>query len=127
MVKVSSILHYQAALNYAISTNQLISIRSLSSPFSAVAQQALISYGESNNIVTFMLQKYGKGKMVQLLNVFHQGATFDDALNQVYGFDQDGLDMVWRANLLNNYNPASPSAHIVEFTSGLTPVSAVGG
>jgi hypothetical protein len=90
---------YQAALNYAIKNNQLISLRSLSSPFSAVAEQAYISYGESNSIVTFLIETYGKDKMNQLLEVFHQGSTYDQALQQVYGFDQDGLDALWRQSL----------------------------
>ncbi len=90
---------YQAALNFAIQNSQLISVRSLSSPFSAQADQALISYGESNSIVRFLIQKYGKDKMVQLLNVFQQGSTYDDALKQVYGFDQDGLDALWRQSI----------------------------
>ncbi len=94
-----SVPDYQAALNYAIKNNQLISVRSLSSPFSAIPEQALISYGESQSIVTFLLQTYGKDKMDQLLNVFHQGAGYDDALKQVYGFDQDGLDVLWRQSL----------------------------
>ncbi|MFH1169160.1 MAG: peptidase MA family metallohydrolase [Chloroflexota bacterium] len=90
---------YQAALNYAIKNNQLISIRSLSSPFSAIPQEAYISYGESNSIVTFLIQKYGRDKMNQLLEVFHQGSGYDEALQQVYGFDQDGLDAQWRQSL----------------------------
>jgi len=90
---------YQAALNYAIENNQLISVRSLSSPFSAIPTQALISYGESQSIVTFLIQTYGEDKMNQLLNVFHQGASYDDALKQVYGFDQGGLDVLWRQSL----------------------------
>jgi hypothetical protein len=90
---------YQDALNAAIATNQLITIRSLSSPFSADPQQAYISYGESNSVVTFMIQKYGKTKMMQLLNVFHQGSDYDGALMQVYGFNQDGLEAVWRQSL----------------------------
>ncbi len=90
---------YQDALNYAIQHNQLISVRSLSSPFSAITEQALISYGESQSIVTFLLQTYGKDKMDQLLNVFHQGAGYDDALKQVYGFDQDGLEALWLQSL----------------------------
>jgi hypothetical protein len=87
---------YQDALNSAIQNNLLISVRSLSSPFSAIPEQAYISYGESNSIVTYLINTYGKGKMIQLLNVFHQGSGYDDALRQVYGFDQDGLDTLWR-------------------------------
>ena len=90
---------YQAALQSAIQNNQLITVRSLSSPFSPIAQQAYISYGESNSIVTFLIQQYGKDKMVKLLDAFRQGAGYDEALNQVYGFDQDGLDSLWRKYL----------------------------
>ncbi len=90
---------YQSALDSAIHNNQLISVRSLSSPFSAIAQQALISYGESNSIVTFMINSYGKAKMRELLGVFQQGSGYDDALMKVYGFDQDGLDKLWRKSL----------------------------
>jgi len=90
---------YQTILKAAISANQLISIRSLSSPFSAIAQVAYISYAESNSVATFLIQKYGKAKMVQLLGVFRDGSGYDDALKQVYGFDQDGLDAAWRQSL----------------------------
>jgi hypothetical protein len=90
---------YQTALQGAITNNQLFSVRSLSSPFSADAGEAYISYGESNSIVTFLIKTYGKDKMNQLLEVFHQGSSYDAALKQVYGFDQDGLDKVWRQSL----------------------------
>jgi len=90
---------YQAALNHAIDKNLLISVRSLSSPFSAIPEEALISYGESNSIVTFLIQEYGRDRMNQLLEVFHQGSGYDEALQQIYGFDQDGLDALWRQNL----------------------------
>jgi len=87
---------YQTALDYAKENNRLLSVRSLSSPFSAVPEVAYISYGESNSLVTFLIEKYGKDKMRQLLETFHQGSTYDAALKSVYGFDQDGLDTLWR-------------------------------
>lgn len=90
---------YAQALQNAIKSNRLISVRSLSSPFSAMASQAYISYGEANSIVTFLIQKYGKDKMVLLLKVFQQGSGYDDALKQVYGFDQDGLNTAWLQSL----------------------------
>jgi hypothetical protein len=90
---------YASALNTAIHNHELISVRTLSSPFSAIAEEALLSYGESNSIVTFLIQRYGRDEMNQLLQVFHQGSTYDDALKQVYGFDQDGLDTIWKQSL----------------------------
>lgn len=92
-------IEYESALTSAISNHQLLSVRSLSSPFSADPTTAYISYGESNSIVTFLIETYGKDKMRQLLEVFHQGSGYDDALNQVYGFDQDGLDARWRQSI----------------------------
>lgn len=83
----------------AIRENKLISVRTLSSPFSAVAEQAYISYAESHSLINFMLAEYGKDKMAELLAVFHDGATYDAALQQVYGFDQDGLDERWRQSM----------------------------
>jgi hypothetical protein len=88
-----------AALNNAIRNNQLISVRSLSSPFSAIPEQAYISYGESTSLVAFLVRTYGKDRMVQLLETFHQGSGYDEALKQVYGFDQDGLDTLWRQSI----------------------------
>jgi hypothetical protein len=90
---------YRDALNIAIKNNQLLSLRSLSSPFSADPTIAYSSYGESNSVVTFLINKYGKAKMQQLMEVFHQGATYDDALEKVYGFNQDGLYAVWLEGL----------------------------
>lgn len=82
-------------LNTAIQQNKLISVRTLSSPFSAIAEEAYISYAESHSIVSYLIKTYGKDKMLQLLNVFHQGSGYDDALKKVYGFDQDGLNKLW--------------------------------
>ena len=86
-------------LEAAKQQNKLISVRTLSSPFSALSEQAYISYAESYSIVDFMLITFGKGKMVQLLEVFRGGSTYDGALQQVYGFDQDGLDKLWRESI----------------------------
>ena len=89
----------QALLGNAIKQDNLIAVRSLSSPFSADPQLAYLSYAESYSIVAFLIQNYGRDKMVQLLGVFHQGSTYDDALKQVYGFDQDGLNSLWRQSI----------------------------
>ncbi len=89
----------QALLDDAVSNNTLLSVRSLSSPFSAIPQQAYLSYAESYSITAFLIQTYGRDKMLQLLDVFHRGGGYDEALRQVYGFDQDGLDARWRQSL----------------------------
>ena len=83
-------------LNKAIAEKRLISVRSLSSPFSAYAGQSILSYAQSYSLVDFLISNYGQVKMLELLNTFKQGNTYDDALDKVYGFDMDGLDTLWQ-------------------------------
>ena len=87
---------YTAYLNQAIADDSLISVRSLSSPFSAYAAEAALSYAQSYSLVEFLISNYGQGKMLELLNTFSQGSNYDAALDSVYGFDMDGLNTLWR-------------------------------
>jgi hypothetical protein len=90
---------FTSYLNQAIKANNLISIRSLSSPFSAYADKSYLSYAESYSIVDFLISAYGGNKMFALLDTFRQGSTYDGALYKVYGFDMDGLNTVWQKSL----------------------------
>jgi hypothetical protein len=83
-------------LSMAIAEDDLISVRSLSSPFSAYTGEALLSYAESYSLVEFLINNYGQAKMLELLLTFKQGSGYDAALEKVYGFDMDGLDALWR-------------------------------
>ncbi len=89
-------LEYTAYLNKAIAEGSLISVRSLSSPFSAYAEQSYLSYAQSYSLAEFLISKYGQAKMLELLNTFRQGSSYDGALEKVYGFDMDGLDTLWQ-------------------------------
>jgi Peptidase MA superfamily len=97
-------LYLQYVLQQAINQHRLISVRSLASPFSAIPQEAYLSYAESESIVEFLIDKYGGDKIISLLKLFKEGNTYDDALMQIYGFDQDGLDTLWQQYL---FGPAT--------------------
>jgi len=88
-------------LNEVLAEDRLISVRSLSSPFSAYGDEALLAYAQSCSLVEFLISNYGQGKMLELLNIFRQGnGYYDAALEKAYGFDMDGLDARWREYLL---------------------------
>ncbi len=87
---------YTAYLDKAIAEGSLISVRSLSSPFSAYAEESLLSYIQSYSLVEFLINHYGRDEMLELLNAFKQGSSYDEAFEKVYGFDMDGLDTLWR-------------------------------
>jgi len=89
-------LQFAAQLNEAIAEGSLISVRSLSSPFSAHAEEAVLSYAQSYSLAEFLIASYGQTKMLELLNTFREGSSYDAALKKVYGFDTEGLDTLWR-------------------------------
>jgi len=89
-------------LERAILEDELISVRSLCSPFSAYSEKAYLSYAQSYSLVEYLLDNYGQDRMLDLLTLLKQGSTYDEALIEVYGFDIDGLDARWRATLISH-------------------------
>ena len=59
-------------------------------------RKSSLSYAQSYSLVEFLITSYGQGKMLELLNTFKQGSSYDGALEKVYGFDMDGLNTLWR-------------------------------
>ena len=90
----------QSALDQAISTGRVISVRSLSSSSSGgISSRVELFYGQSWSLVDFLVADYGEQRFAQLFQAFAEGARANEALQQVYGFDQDGLENAWREQL----------------------------
>jgi len=87
---------FSNSLEAAIASDTLISVQSLSSPFSAYSNLSYLSYAQSYSLVEFLINEYGRGKMLELLTTFREGSGYDDAFIDVYGFDMDELDTLWR-------------------------------
>ena len=86
-------------LDEAIATDDLISLRSLNSSFPAADTGATLSYAQSWSIVDYLLRTHGWGKMQELLAVFAEGASYESAIERVYGMDTDALETAWRRSL----------------------------
>jgi len=97
---------FTSALGEAIGGGSLISVQSLCSPFSAFSDEAVLSYAQSHSLVEFLIASYGQEKMFELLTTFKRGSGYDDALKNVYGFDMDGLDGLWREYVNDKYQAA---------------------
>ncbi len=96
--------------------NTLLSVRSLSGGFSEVSDKAFLSYSESYSLVKFLIETYGQDKMTALLVSLRDGTTIDEALQQTYGFDVDGLEDAWRQAI-----EAEPRAVSAQPTAQATP------
>jgi hypothetical protein len=94
-----------AYLEEAIEEDSLISVQSLCSSFSADTEKAVLSYAESYSLVDFLVTNYGRDSMLELLNTFAEGSGYDAALEEIYGFDIDGLDSLWRDYITEQYQP----------------------
>lgn len=86
----------QQQLDDAIQNNTLLTVRSLSSGFSEVADKAYLSYSQSYSVTKFLVETYGQEKMTALLTSLRDGLTIDEALIQTYGFNVEGLEDEWR-------------------------------
>ncbi len=94
---------YEYYLESAVVYDSLISVQSLCSPFSAYSEKSYLSYAESYSIVAFLIEQYGQQKMHQLLTVFKNGSTYNNALLTVYGFDLSGLNVLWQDYITGIY------------------------
>jgi hypothetical protein len=103
----------QTQFDQAKANDQLPSLESLTGGFSEESDRATISYTESYSVVNFLVKTYGRDKMTALLLQLRDGATIDEALQSIYGFDTNGLEDAWRASI-----GAAPRTG----TSNLTPV-----
>ncbi|MFC1937835.1 peptidase MA family metallohydrolase [Chloroflexota bacterium] len=108
-------MSFVASLGMAVAQDELISVRSLSSPFSAFPGEAVLSYAQSHSLVEFLVNSYGQEKILLLLLTFKQGSGYDAALEKVYGFDMDSLDALWRDYVAGQYQTTE------ETTNGVHP------
>lgn len=106
----------QQQLDEAIKDNTLLTVRSLSTGFSEVADKANLSYSQSFSIVKFLIETYGQDKMTVLLTSLRDGAAIDDALMNTYAFDVEGLEDAWKAGI-----GAAPRSVSAEPTAQPTP------
>jgi len=90
---------YGSLLQEAASKDELFSVQSLGSSFPAHAEKALLAYAQSYSLVDFLIANHGRDKMLQLLEVFQRGSSYDGALLEIYGFDTGSLDDRWRDSL----------------------------
>ncbi len=83
----------------AVRQNELMTLRTLSSPFPGDPLLANLAYGQSGAVVKFIIDTYGAEKMAKLLSIFAEGSLDDEALETALGVTTDGLDNAFRTSL----------------------------
>ncbi len=80
-----------------LKNNGFVPLRSLNGAFPAHGDGVGHAYAQSYSVVNFLFETYGTGKMQELLLALAAGNGYDEALEAVYGFNVDGLEVEWRA------------------------------
>jgi hypothetical protein len=89
--------HILADIEAATRNNTFAPVRSLNGAFPAHGEEAGIAYSQSYSLVAYLFETYGEKQMQELILALAEGAGYDEALEQVYGFNADGLETEWRA------------------------------
>ena len=85
------------ALHNAIDSDDLLSLRSMTSSPGDPSRIELF-YGQSADIVAFMIEEFSEERFAELYAVFKAGSTVDKALMEVYEVDRDSLENLYRAS-----------------------------
>jgi hypothetical protein len=86
---------YSSALSSAILQGTPLSLRSIQSPVNQASLNNLF-YGQSGSTVEFMVKEFGEQAFSELYRTVYAGSRIDQALEAVYGVNQDGLYNLWR-------------------------------
>ena len=77
----------------------LFPLRVLNGSFPADSQLSYVAYGESVQVVRYILQKYGNAGMEKILGSFKQGVSYDEAIQIGLGLSLDQLDREWKQSI----------------------------
>ncbi|MFC1879359.1 peptidase MA family metallohydrolase [Chloroflexota bacterium] len=127
LAEISEAPQTQEQLDIVISSiedGSLPSLNTLVGRFSAYGNSARLSYLQSKVVVQFLIDEYGADKLADLLAVMQAGVRIDLALEQVYGFDTQGLDAVWRSSLGFSVTIENQASEIATATRTLVPTLA---
>ena len=108
--------YYQDLLQVAVDSDELLSVREVGQIFSADPDIARLSYAKSFSLVAYLLETFDDAAILQLLDHFKLGESEDRSLEAVYGFDRDGLEVLWR-----NWLGAAPMQEAP--AQGATPIA----
>ncbi|HYI14493.1 MAG TPA: peptidase MA family metallohydrolase [Thermomicrobiales bacterium] len=84
-------------LDDAIEDGELIPVSALGSSFPVDPEQAYLSYAESHSIVTYIVEELGEAELAELIAIFRDEVSYDEAVERALGMTVEELDAAWKA------------------------------
>jgi hypothetical protein len=86
---------FESAVEAAFSRGNVLSVREISA-YPGDPNKVDLFYGEGWSLVSYLVDTYGEEKFAELFATVKGGKRIESALEEVYGFGQDGLEDEWR-------------------------------
>lgn len=97
---------YDGIVEQAVRDGSLISLRGLTSTFPASNARAILAYAESNSLMRFVIDKFGKDSVRRLLDSYQDGVTDDEAVQRALNLSLSELEALWLDHIDPSRQPA---------------------
>lgn len=105
---------YTYALQIA-AEGQVPPLRTLNGGFDYNPDGALVAYALSLSVVIYILDTWGDEGMADLLGMFREGVSYEDAVQQSLGVTYDELDAGWQAYITEKAEQLLPAGGSTRF------------
>ena len=102
---------YDDVLAAAVDADRLVSLRGLTGSFPVQGSRALLAYAQSNSFVNFIIDRWGRSAVTDVLDAYRDGASQDRALRRAVGLGLDALERQWLATL--GLSPTRSTASLI--------------
>ncbi len=89
----------QSALNDAMLSYGRMSLGQIRYRFPEDRQRRLLAYGAAKGIAIYMIQRYGKPRVIDLLHLMGNGEEIEGAIQQTLSISLDSLETQWHNTL----------------------------
>lgn len=89
----------QEAFERARDNRTLYPLRTLNGAFPGNSQQSFLAYGQSLQMMRYILTKYGNAAIEKMLASFKQGVSYDEMVQLSLGISLDQLDRDWKSSI----------------------------
>ena len=86
---------YDDIMTRLIDEDDFVSLRGITGSFPAASQAAVNAYAQSNSLVTYIIEIWGREGIADLLEAYAGGVSDDEAVQAALGISLDELDRAW--------------------------------
>jgi hypothetical protein len=89
----------EAQLNEAVLFHRLLALGSLTEKFPGDRELLILAYEESKSMTDYIGKSFGRGKILQVLDIMEQGGSFEIAIREALSIPLSRLEKNWQSDL----------------------------